>query len=78
MPTLPSSHEVNLQADADAEQEAMLTSEADSSEPVIPKVSSVCELDSAGTRVLVDGDDFFDVAMTKVDVEYGQYGKYNF
>jgi len=75
---VPSIDGINFKADADAEHAAMLASGENSSERVIPKVSSVCELGSDGICVLADGDDFFDAALTKVDVEHGKYGKYDF
>jgi len=66
------------QVDADKEHAALLAAGAGISERIIPKVSDVCELDSDGIHVLADGEDFFDVVLSKVDVEHGRYGKYVF
>ena len=74
----PSTDGINVEADANAEHAVLHDAGADNTERVMPKVSDVCELDSDGTSVLANDDEFFDVALSKVDVEHGQFGKYVF
>eukprot|EP01134_Creolimax_fragrantissima_P000569 CFRG0569T1 len=72
---------VNLQADAELEWLALHEEGADDTEIIIPTVNPVCGQTSAGLHVLkIPGEelDFYDVVLSKVDVEYGRYGKFVF
>lgn len=77
--TAPDFEDIDLSADADAALDDLHNAGADVTEKIIPTVSRMCELDSDGVAVLADGEDrYFDVALTKVDVAHGRYGKYVF
>ncbi|KAL7555986.1 hypothetical protein ACA910_018384 [Epithemia clementina (nom. ined.)] len=70
---------ISLVEDSDAALRALHDQGADASERVIPTVNHRCQLDSEGTYVLQDVDkDYFDVLLSKVDVEQGRYGKFVF
>jgi hypothetical protein len=63
---------VHFEEDADKECQALLDAESTNTEKIIPEIIEVIqdELDQDSTEnsVLGDGEDFFDVALTKVDV----------
>lgn len=71
-----------VESDADLEYQSLLSAESENTECIVPEIIPVCKYeldqDSADNFVLEDGDDFFDVSLTKVDVMHGQYGKYDF
>ena len=71
-----------VESDADLEHQSLLNAESENTERIIPEIIPVCkhELDQDSTEnfVLQDGNDFFDVSLTKVDVKQGRYGKYDF
>lgn len=78
MTELPSLEGISLESDAKKALAELHEEGADTTELIVPKVLDVCELESDGIYVLNDGDDYYDVALTKVDVEHGRYGKYVF
>lgn len=76
---VPSANGIDLANDANAALMALHDAGAGVTEKIKPEVNQVCELDSTGIAVLADGDDsYFDVALSKVDVEHGRFGRYVF
>ena len=74
--------DVDFEADADSEYQALLSVESSNTEQVVPQIIPVIkrelDQDSAENFVFAEGDVFFDVSLTKVDVTQGQWGKYEF
>ncbi|KNC87483.1 hypothetical protein SARC_00417 [Sphaeroforma arctica JP610] len=79
---------VDLEGDAEKQLEALHSAGADGTVEVVPTVSKVCEQQSVGLQVLKCGQEdtgicastsaYYDVTLSKVDVQYGTYGKYVF
>jgi len=75
----PSLDGITLEKDARDALHDLHEQGAGVTERVVPEVNEVCELDSDGICVLMDGEeDYFDVALTKVDVNHDRWGKYVF
>mmetsp|Transcript_64090 Transcript_64090/g.133635 ORF Transcript_64090/g.133635 Transcript_64090/m.133635 type:complete len:2350 (+) Transcript_64090:1066-8115(+) len=69
---------IDLAADAKTAMMTLHEQGAGLSERVVPEVNPVCQVDSEGAYVLQDGEEWFDVVLTKVDVLHGPFGKYVF